>query len=89
MPNIKSAKKRVLTNNKKGIANKAEISKMKTSIKNVEKDAKQENKKSINENLKIAIKNIDKACSSGLIHKNKAAREKSRLTKMTNKVEGK
>ena len=89
MPNIKSAKKRVLTNNKKGLANKAEISRMKTSIKNVEKDAKHENKETINENLKIAIKTIDKACSSGLIHKNKAAREKSRLTKMTNKVEGK
>ena len=89
MPNIKSAKKRVLTNNKKGIANKAEVSKMKTSIKNVEKDAKHNNKNDIKENLKIAIKNIDKACSKGLIHKNKAAREKSRLTKITNNVEGK
>ena len=89
MPNIKSAKKRVITNNKKGTANKAVISRMKSSIKNVEKDAKQGSKKTIKENLNIAVKNIDKACSSGLIHKNKAAREKSRLTKMSNSVEGK
>ena len=88
MPNIKSAKKRVITNNKKGTANKAVISRMKSSIKNVEKDAKQ-GSKTIKENLNIAVKNIDKACSSGLIHKNKAAREKSRLTKMSNSVEGK
>ena len=89
MPNIKSAKKRVLTNNKKGIANKAQISSMKTAIKNVEKEAKNGSKDSTVEKLKVAVKNIDKACSSGLIHKNKAAREKSRLTKITNSIEAK
>ena len=86
MPNIKSAKKRVLTNTKKGEANKSQNSAMRTSIKNVEKEAKTGNKETTSAKLKVAIKNIDKACSSGLIHKNKAAREKSRLTKISNNV---
>ena len=86
MPNIKSAKKRVLTNAKKGEANKSQNSAMRTAIKNVEKEAKTGNKETVNEKLKVAIKKIDKACSSGLIHKNKAARQKSRLTKQTNAI---
>ena len=87
MPNIKSAKKRVLTNEKKGIANSSETARMRNSIKNVEKEAKNGSKEVATEKLNIAIKNIDKACSSGLIHKNKAARQKSRLTKLTNNIE--
>lgn len=87
MPNIKSAKKRVLTNAKKGIANKSQIASVKTAIKNVEKEAKQGNKETTAEKLKVAVKTIDKACSSGLLHKNKAAREKSRLTKLSNNIE--
>ncbi len=86
MPNIKSAKKRVITNAKKGEQNKSQVSAMRTSIKNVEKEAKVGNKETVNEKLKVAIKNIDKACSSGLIHKNKAARQKSRLTKKVNEM---
>lgn len=87
MPNIKSAKKRVLTNEKKGKLNKAQISGMKTAIKNVEKEVKHGSKETMTEKLNVAIKNIDKACSTGLIHKNKAAREKSRLTKLKNNME--
>ena len=86
MPNIKSAKKRVLTNEKKGKLNKSQYSSMKTAIKNVEKEAKTGNAESTKEKLNVAIKSIDKACSSGLIHKNKAARDKSRLTKISNSV---
>ena len=36
--------------------------------------------------LNIALQRVDKACSSGLVHKNKAARLKSRLTKATNQI---
>ncbi|MDD6878762.1 MAG: 30S ribosomal protein S20 [bacterium] len=86
MPNIKSAKKRVITDAKKGVSNKSQNSAMKTAIKNVEKEAKHGNNETVSEKLKVAIKTIDKACSSGLIHKNKAAREKSRLTKIKNNV---
>ena len=59
---------------------------MKTAIKKSERAIKAEDKALADENLKIAIKKIDKACASGLIHKNKAAREKSRLTKQTNSL---
>lgn len=84
MPNIKSAKKRVITSAKKNANNTLGRSSMKTAIKKSERAIKAEDKALADENLKIAIKKIDKACASGLIHKNKAAREKSRLTKQTN-----
>lgn len=87
MPNIKSAKKRVITSAKKEKANTDVTSSVKTSIKKFRRAAKENNKELAEENLKVAIKRIDKAVSSGLIHKNKAAREKSRLTKMKNEME--
>lgn len=84
MPNIKSAKKRVITSAKKNVNNTLGRSSMKTAIKKSERAIKAEDKALAEENLKVAIKRIDKAYASGLIHKNKAAREKSRLTKQTN-----
>jgi len=87
MPNIKSAKKRVKTSAKKQEMNTFVKSTMKNSIKKVEKVCKAGNKEEANGTLKVAIKAIDKAESKGIIHKNKAAREKSRLTKMKNNME--
>ena len=84
MPNIKSAKKRVLTSAKKASNNKVYTSSMKTAIKNVEKAVKAGEKDAVETNLKTAIKRIDKACKKGLIKPNKAGRAKSRLTKMKN-----
>ena len=84
MPNIESAKKRVRSNAKKANVNTLIISSMRTAIKNFEKDIKAGNKKEANNSFNIAIQKIDKAMSSGKIHKNKAARLKSRLTKMKN-----
>ena len=86
MPNIKSAKKRVITSAKKNANNTLGRSSMKTAIKKSERAIKAEDKALAEENLKTAIKKIDKACACGLIHKNKAAREKSRLTKQTNSL---
>jgi len=77
MPNIKSAKKRMRSNAKKADVNTLITSSMRTAIKKFEKDVNANN-------LNIAIQRIDKAMSSGKIHKNKAARLKSRLTKMMN-----
>ena len=87
MPNIKSTKKRVKTSATKNTINTFGRSSMKTAIKNVEKSVKAGSKDETNENLNVAVKRIDKALSSGLIHKNKAAREKSRLTKIKNNME--
>lgn len=86
MPNIKSAKKRVITSAKKETNNTVVESSMKTAIKKVEKAVKAGDKKLAEENLKEANKRIDKAVVAGLVHKNKAAREKSRLTKKKNEL---
>ena len=84
MPNIKSAKKRVITSAKKEVNNTVVTSSMRTAIKKCEKAIISGDKETANKNLKTAIKRIDKAVASGLVHKNKAAREKSRLTKKKN-----
>ncbi len=84
MPNIESAKKRVRSNAKKTNVNTLIISSMRTAIKKFEKEVKAGNKEEASNKLNIAIQRIDKAMSSGKIHKNKAARLKSRLTKMNN-----
>ena len=86
MPNIKSAKKRVKTDAKKKIQNRDNISSMRTAIKKVTKEVKQENKEQALTNLNEANKRIDKALKAGVIKKNKAAREKSKLMKAVNKI---
>ena len=87
MPNIKSAKKRVLTSAKKKESNNVIEAKTKTSVKKFIKEVEAGNTENATEKLNVAIKNIDKAADSGLMHKNKAARQKSRLMKMNNKLE--
>ncbi len=87
MPNIKSAKKRVITSAKKQESNNLVTARTKNSIKKFTKEVKTGNKEEASAKLDIAIKNIDKAASSGLMHKNTAARQKSRLTKMRNNME--
>ena len=87
MPNIKSAKKRVKSNAKKADNNINYTSSLKTAIKKVERAIKAGDKDAAVANLKTAIKRIDKANKVGLVKDNKAAREKSRLTKKTNNME--
>lgn len=87
MPNIKSAKKRMRSNAKKADVNTLITASMKTAVKKFEKEIKAGNKEAASNNLNIAVQRVDKACASGKIHKNKAARLKSRLTKMKNNME--
>lgn len=87
MPNIKSAKKRMRSNAKKAEVNNLVYGSMKTAVKKFEKEVKAGNKEESGNNLNIALQRIDKAKNSGLVHKNKAARLKSRLTKMMNNME--
>ena len=84
MPNIKSAKKRVRSNAKKQEVNTLVTSSMRTAVKNCEKAVKAGNTEEAKTKLNIALQRVDKACTSGLVHKNKAARLKSRLTKSVN-----
>lgn len=78
MPNIKSAKKRVLTSQAKNEANKSAKSALRTSIKKAREDGADA------ATVKAAVVNVDKAAGKGLIHKNKAARIKSQLAKKAN-----
>ena len=84
MPNIKSAKKRVLTNKRQCEENVLVDSRMKNSIKKLERTVKAGNKEESEKVLTKTLKNIDKALNAGLIKKNNAARKKSRLTKSVN-----
>ena len=79
MPNIKSAKKRVLVNATKQARNKSANSALKTAIKkaNVALEKNTDDKEAA---VKAAIKKIDQAAAKGLLHKNNAARKKSALT---------
>ena len=78
MPNIKSAKKRVLVSANKQARNKSNNSALKTAIKkaNAAIEANAEDKDAL---VKAAIKKIDQAAAKGLLHKNNAARKKSAL----------
>lgn len=87
MPNIKSAKKRMRSNAKKTEVNSLITSSMKTAIKKFERAVKAADKEEASNTLNIALQRIDKAMTAGLVHKNKAARIKSRLTKMKNTME--
>ena len=60
------------------------VSSMRTAVKKFEKEVKAGNKEAASTNYNIAIQRVDKAMASGKIHKNKAARLKSRLTKLKN-----
>jgi len=86
MPNIKSAKKRVLTSKRKEEENILVESRMKNSIKKLEKTVKEGNKEESQVILNTTLKNIDKAQNINIVHKNKAARLKSRLTKSVNNI---
>ena len=85
MPNIKSAKKRVVTSRANEERNKAARSALRTAIKkaNVAVEAKAEGADIA---VKEAVAKIDKAAGKGLLHKNNAARKKSALVKKLNKV---
>ncbi|MEG1984025.1 MAG: 30S ribosomal protein S20 [Oscillospiraceae bacterium] len=83
MPNIKSQKKRVLTNAKDTERNKAVKSNLKTVLKKAGAAIATgaENKAEIVSNTSSVI---DKALSTGVMHKNAANRKKSHIAKLAN-----
>lgn len=86
MANIKSAKKRVLiaeANRQRNVAFKSSI---KTAVKNVLALAESEDKEALSAALSKAYQLCDKAVSKGILHKNTAARKKSRLTLAVKKL---
>lgn len=85
MPNIKSAKKRVIVNNKRAERNKSRNTALKTAIKkaNTAIETNAADKEAL---VKAAVKKIDQASAKNLIHKNNAARKKSALVCKLNKA---
>ncbi len=80
MPNIKSAKKRVVIAEKARQHNVAARSKMRTLVKNVQKIVAAGDKEAAKAAFIKAESVLDRSACKGLIHKNKAARAKSKLS---------
>ncbi|HUI29485.1 MAG TPA: 30S ribosomal protein S20 [Candidatus Acidoferrales bacterium] len=85
MAQHKSAEKRARQSTGRRAINKEAKSKMKTLLKNVRAEKDREKAASA---LKEAVSTLDKLASKGLIHKNKAANQKSKLTRHVNKLSG-
>ena len=86
MANIKSQIKRNRQNERRRLRNKAVRSELKTRQKAV-LQAAENGSDDVAELTRLAIKRLDKAASKGVIHKNQAARRKSRLIKQLQRAE--
>ena len=86
MPNIKSAKKRVLVTKSKTLQNKIFRTQLKTDIKKFQAAVAAGDNALAQETYRVAVKKIDQAAARNIIHKNAAARKKSQFTKIINKM---
>lgn len=86
MAHSKQAKKRIRTNDKARLRNKAVSSKMRTLVKRVLTAAETGDKATAEGTLALAIQAVDKAAKSNVIHKNAAARKVSQLTRAVQKA---
>lgn len=86
MPNIKSAKKRVLVENKKKEENKMIKTQVKTAIKNVVTLVKAGDVEGAEKALPVAFSAIDSAYLKGILKKNTAANKKSGIAKLVDKA---
>lgn len=86
MPNHKSAEKRVRQNEKKRLVNKSNTSKLRTQIKKLRSALSGLDKKGSADLLNPTISLIDKSVNKGILHRNTAARHKSRLTSHVNNL---
>ncbi len=86
MPNIKSAKKRVLVTRSKTLRNQSAKSALRTTLKKFQAAVTAGDKTACEAAYKAAVKAVDKACANGLLHKNNAAHKKSALTLAFNGV---
>lgn len=82
MPITRSAAKRMRQTIKRTAHNRRAKSVVKTTIRRFEEALQEGDRELAHENLKIAIRRIDQAVARGLLHKNNAARKKSRLDRL-------
>jgi small subunit ribosomal protein S20 len=86
MPNHKSAEKRVRQNEKRRVINRGHRTKVRTYIKKLRAALDSGKSDDIQSVLPEAISVIDKSVQKGVMHKNAAARHKSRLTVRANQA---
>lgn len=84
MANIKSQIKRIGTNEKARLRNKAVKSELKTYVRRVREAVAGGDKDAASAALVLAARKLDKAVSKGVIHANQAANRKSSLSKAVN-----
>ncbi len=80
MANIKSQIKRIKTNEKARLRNKAVKSSLKTAIRRFREAAEAGDRDNASLHLRVASRALDKAVSKGVIHKNQAANKKSAMS---------
>ena len=86
MANIKSQKKRILTNETARQRNVQVRSRLKTVMKNADSAIESKDADSIQSTVKTAVREIDRTAKKGIIHKGTASRYKSRLTLQVQKM---
>jgi len=86
MPNHKSAEKRVRQNEKRRAVNRSNRSNLRTQIKKLRTSLVASDKNQSQELLNPTVSAIDKAVNKGILHKNTAARYKSRLSAHVGKL---
>ena len=79
MANIKSQKKRILTNEKARLRNKAVKSALRTNVRKFHEAVAEGDVEKAKELAKVATRQLDKAASKGVIHANQAANRKSEI----------
>ena len=82
MPNTKNAKKALRQSRKRRVHNRSQRSTLRTTIKKFRTAAEGDDAEATENAFRVAVKSLDQAAAKGLIHKNKAARTKSRLSKL-------
>lgn len=87
MANIKSQKKRIKTNEKARLRNRAAKAEMKTAVRRVREAVEAGDKALATEAASKAYRLFDKAVSKGIIHKNQAANRKSGVMALANSLD--
>ncbi|MFO0919859.1 MAG: 30S ribosomal protein S20 [Planctomycetaceae bacterium] len=87
MPNTESAKRAMRKAETRRVRNRSQRSALRTLVKKVRVAAAGTDADASKQALDVVIKRLDQAAAKHLIHKNKAARTKSRLTKLVNKTD--
>ena len=84
LPNIKSAKKRVLVARKKTLQNQIIKSNLKTTLKKFDAAVAEGNIDAIHDAYRVTVKKLDQSVAKGILHKNTASRKKSQLANKVN-----